>query len=33
MVAESAEGAPPFTAMGKLDQAFYADHQVTGNHA
>ncbi len=33
MVAESAEGAPPFTAMGKLDYAFYADHRAASNHA
>ena len=33
MVAELVEGAAPFTTMGKLDHAFFADHQAAGNHA
>ena len=33
MVAESVEGAPPLTAMGKLDHAFFADRQAAINDA
>jgi predicted unusual protein kinase regulating ubiquinone biosynthesis (AarF/ABC1/UbiB family) len=33
MAAEFFEGAAPLTAMGKLDHAFFADHQAAGSHA
>jgi hypothetical protein len=33
IAAEFFEGAAPFTAMGKLDHAFFADRQAAGSHA
>lgn len=33
IAAEYFEGAAPFTAMGKLDHAFFADRQAAGSHA
>jgi predicted unusual protein kinase regulating ubiquinone biosynthesis (AarF/ABC1/UbiB family) len=33
MAAEFFEGEAPLTAMGKLDHAFFADHQAASNHA
>jgi hypothetical protein len=33
IVAEYFEDAAPFTAMGKLDHAFFADRQETRSHA
>ena len=33
MAAEFFEGAAPFTAMGKLDHAFFVDHETASNHA
>jgi predicted unusual protein kinase regulating ubiquinone biosynthesis (AarF/ABC1/UbiB family) len=33
MAAEFFEDAAPFTAMGKLDQAFFAERQAVGSHA
>lgn len=33
MAAEFFEGEAPFTAMGKLDHAFFADQQAASNHA
>jgi hypothetical protein len=33
MAAEFFEGSAPLTALGKLDQAFFADRQMASNHA
>jgi predicted unusual protein kinase regulating ubiquinone biosynthesis (AarF/ABC1/UbiB family) len=33
MAAEFFEGAAPLTAMGKLDHAFFADHEAASSHA
>ena len=33
IAAEYFEGAAPFTAMGKLDHAFFAERQAAGSHA
>jgi predicted unusual protein kinase regulating ubiquinone biosynthesis (AarF/ABC1/UbiB family) len=33
MAAEHFEGEAPFTAMGKLDRAFFEQHEAAGNHA
>ena len=33
MAAEYLEGAPPLTAMGKREHAFFADRQAASNYA